>query len=135
MKPLNLILPFLALTSLSSCESCKHYRDLDVNGGKGGNGTLNVRLIHNDNYIDSAGIVYLAYGAAAPADGRYADSAKCTNTGDQYRASFTNLRKGKYYLYGKSFDKKAGKMIGGGNHYLLHEEATTDFVLGINTPL
>jgi hypothetical protein len=77
----------------------------------------------------------MAYGIDAPGDGKYADSAKCVTEGGQHAATFNNLRKGQYYLFGKGFDTEAGAMIVGGNGYKLSKEEMVDYVLSISTHL
>ncbi|WP_276131879.1 hypothetical protein [Polluticoccus soli] len=135
MKLTQLIFPALIMVSLASCDGCKRDNDINVPGGKGGTGILRITLQHHDRILDTAGIVYMAYGMEAPGDGKYADSVKCINENGQHVAIFNNLRKGEYYLYGKGFDSKAGAMIAGGNGYLLREEKTVDYVLSVSTHL
>lgn len=135
MKLLNLVLPAVLVAALSSCNGCKRGNEVDVPGGKGGDGTLRITLAHHSKKLDTAGIVYMAYGIDAPGDGKYVDSAKCVNQNGQHVATFNNLRKGQYYLNGKAFDTEQGAMIAGGNGYTLKEETTIDYELAVSTHL
>lgn len=73
-------------------------------GGKGGNATLLVTPRHHGNKIDSC-TVYIKYNATdEPSDGRYDDSAKCVQISGLPVATFSSLKKGKYYLYGYGWD-------------------------------
>lgn len=81
--------------------SCQRKEKEDI-GGKGGNATLRITPMHHSTEIDSS-IVYIKYNASDAA-AFYDDSAWCVQVGGKPVATFTGLRKGKYYLYSTGFD-------------------------------
>src|SRR5437868_1517779 len=94
-------LPFLAFACCITIFSCKPKEPVFV-GGKGGTGVLLVTPQHHGRNIDSL-TVYIKYNSLDASD-TYDDSAKCVDLGAQPVATFSNLKRGDYYLYGYGYD-------------------------------
>lgn len=116
----------LSILSLSSCGD----RDKTEVAGKGGSTTLKVSPMHHDEYIDSC-TVYIKYNASDKPSG-YDEEMKCVMENGKPVATFSNLKKGNYYVYGKGWDKKIEKDVIGGIPYTIKEE---NKVLNINVPV
>ncbi len=86
---------------LGSCKpkgSC-----ISSGGGKGGNATISISPTHLTSFVDSC-LVYIKYGSLnTPTDGIYDDSARCVLVDTIPVATFTNLKAGLYYFYGKGY--------------------------------
>lgn len=89
--------------------ACKPSKNNSVSGGgKGGNVTI--RLIPElwGEFVDTC-MVYVKYGSLdAPAGDIYDDSVLCITANDTPSATFTNLKVGLYYFYGKGYHTGAG---------------------------
>jgi hypothetical protein len=100
----------------------------DPIGGKGGSATLGVIPRHHARVIDSC-MVYIKYNAVdTPANGRYDDSARVVKGTGESRATFSGLKKGKYYVYGYGWDAgmaRPGPVKGGFAYRISSENAQT----------
>jgi len=125
----------LALISILSLVACKSKDDPQPSiGGKGGNATLNVTPRHHGKAIDSC-TIYIKYNATdAPNTGQYDDSIKCSTIGGIPVASFTNLKKGNYYLYGYGWDPTLTppQHVKGGYAYPIQTEEVQSVDLAIS---
>jgi hypothetical protein len=83
--------------------------------GKGGLTTLRVVPIHDSINVDSC-FVYLKYNALDMPE-RFDDSIYATWDGTQYRAEFSGLKQGNYFIYAKGWDVVRSQKING---YLYH---------------
>ena len=102
--------------------------------GKGGNATLHITPRHHGRQIDSC-TIYVKYNATdKPADGRYDDSAQCVQAGGIPVATFSRLRKGKYYLYGYGWDPTLSppQHVKGGYAYNLATETVQSTDLAVS---
>jgi hypothetical protein len=89
--------------------------------GKGGGATLNITARHHARDIDSCK-VYIKYNASdKPLT--YDDSAWCRKAGGRPVATFPNLKKGKYYIYGRGWDPEIEEAVDGGVPYEVKQNA------------
>ncbi|MCW3123680.1 MAG: hypothetical protein JWQ38_3172 [Flavipsychrobacter sp.] len=80
---------------------CKKPQQTTSIGGKGGTNTIAVTPEHHGEFVDTC-TVYIKYNTLdAPADGIYDDSAACVQVDTIPVATFTGLKQGNYYLFGK----------------------------------
>lgn len=131
MKNYALLLFALSLLTLS-CK--KGIEDDGTLAGKGGYGTLKVTPRHHSRQIDSC-MIYIKYNAVdAPVDNRYDDSAKTVLIGGIPVATFTELKKGNYYLYGYGWDPKLTPpaAVKGGFAYPLQTENEQSYDLAVS---
>lgn len=113
--------------------SCKKDKDTPASediGGKGGNATLRITPQHHSKNIDSC-TVYIKYNTLDKPSGNYDDSARCVLIDSMPVATFTGLKKGKYYLYGKGYDPSIFQTVDGGAPYTISSETT----LNLNLPV
>jgi hypothetical protein len=94
-------------------------------GGKGGNASLHVRTAHHTRTISDL-TVYIKYNAQSkPSD--FDDSAKIISTPTDTFATFTGLKTGKYYLYGRGYDHLlSDSLVVGGVPITINEEKLFD---------
>lgn len=101
-------------------------------GGKGGNATLKVTPQHHTLNIDSC-MIYIKYNATNTPDS-YDDSAMCVPQDGAPVATFTQLKKGNYYLYGKGWDPSIVQSVKGGLTYEITQEQTIHIFLPVTEP-
>ena len=123
------ILLFIACISFVSCERKDPQTNQEDLGGKGGSATLKITSKHHGKNIDSA-TIYIKYNAQDKPTS-YDDSVKCVMESGKPVATFTPLKKGKYYLYGKGWDKNAGNYVEGGIPYIISEEKTLEIIVPV----
>ena len=103
---------FVAVTLFAP--ACKT-KNKDV-PGKGGNATVNVYPQHHTiakRLINMK--VYIRYNTLdAPTSGVYDDSISCLNHDSLVSCSFTGLKSGNYYFYGKGYDTSINQAVTGG---------------------
>lgn len=97
--------------------------------GKGGNATLKVTPKHHGIVIDSC-MVYIRYNTQDAAT-TYDDSTRVATENGGSTATFSGLKTGNYYLYGKGWDNSISMEVIGGLPYTITEEAT----LSVNLPV
>lgn len=115
----------VAIFSLTSCD-----RNKTEVAGKGGSTTLKVIPQHHGENIDSC-TVYIKYNTQEMTTA-YDEEVKCVMENGNPVATFTGLKKGDYYIYGKGWDKKIEKDVIGGIPYKIQEDNKT---LNINVPV
>lgn len=97
-------------------------------GGKGGNATFRLTPVHEGLNIDSC-MLYIKYDASViPFNGKFDDSVWAVKAADGTPVgTFTGLKPGKYYLYGKGWDLVRSLKVKGGLPYVIPQEqkATT----------
>jgi hypothetical protein len=129
MKNLLLITVILAYIAFS-IQSCKGKESVpEPVAGKGGNTILKVTAKHHGKVIDSI-TVYIKYNTQDAAT-IYDDSVIAIPDGGIIKATFTNLKKGKYYLYGYGYDHSILSPVKGGIPYTVTEEKTIDLTLPV----
>lgn len=97
--------------------------------GKGGSTTLKVTPMHHDKNIDSC-TVYIKYNAQDKPS-NYDEEVKCVMESGKPVATFTGLKKGKYYVYGSGWDENIEQAVVGGIPYTISQ----DGVVEINVPV
>jgi hypothetical protein len=131
MMKMKCALFFPAIATILFVAACK--RDEPVTpqpqAGKGGNATLKVIPKHHGNVVDSC-TVYIKYNTQDAAT-NYDDSVKCIPDNGISTATFSGLKTGNYYLYGKGWDEDISMEVIGGLPYTITEETT----LSINLPV
>jgi hypothetical protein len=113
--------------------SCSHESTRPI-GGKGGNATVVVYPQHHQVAVtlDSM-IVYVKYNAEnAPLDGKYDDSATCTNTNAIPSCSFSGLTNGTYYFYSKGYDYNVASRVHGGIPYSVTSQQSQNINLPVS---
>lgn len=120
---------FVAFTSLISCErKDSHVANPDT-AGKGGTAILKITPQHHGKNIDSA-TIYIKYNTQnLPAT--YDDSVKCVMENGKPVATFTQLKKGKYYIYGRGWEPAISAYANGGIPYTITEEKTHEITVPI----
>lgn len=104
----------------------------DPVAGKGGNAVLKITPRHHGKNIDSCKI-YIKYNTQdLPADGKYDDSATCVPDGGTPVATFSNLKKGNYYLYGSGWDPDIAQGVVGGTPYVISDENLQSYNLSVS---
>lgn len=98
-------------------------------GGKGGNATFKITPKHHGKNIDSS-TVYIKYDAQ-DLPNSYDDSVKCIKENGKPVATFNQLKKGKYYLYGQGWDTTISNNVKGGIPYTISEEKTYELTLSV----
>lgn len=105
----------LVLLTLNSCE-----RKEDNIAGKGGNATLKVTPQHHGDDIDSC-TIFLKYNAQ-DLPSSYDEQIDCVMENGKPVATFSNLKKGEYYVYGSGWDPDINQAVVGGIPYVITEE-------------
>jgi hypothetical protein len=118
----------LLLFTLSSA-SCKR----QDKGGKGGEATLKVTPQHHGKNINDC-VIYLKYDKSTPPSATtegYDENVAVAMEGGKPVATFTKLKKGKYYIYGYGYDPDISQNVKGGVPY----EITSETVISVNVPV
>lgn len=112
---------------------CKHEPFKPI-AGKGGNATLVVYPAHHGKAteLDSM-MVYIKYNTQdAPANGVYDDSFSCVFINAQYYCTFTGLKNGEYYIYGKGYDYEYSTGVQGGLPHIIKTQQSQNFFLPVS---
>lgn len=97
--------------------------------GKGGKATLRVSMVHDDE-LSKEGTIYIKYNSDdKPANNAFDDSAIIKAVDGKPAATFSGLRAGKYYLFGKGYDPNHADEIKGGAKYTLTNETVLEYTL------
>lgn len=121
-----------ATTLIVAATGCKRKDDdktPEEPSGKGGKAVIKATPLHHAELIDSC-TIYIKYNTLdLPADGKYDDSAKCVPEGTAPNikpvASFTQLKKGRYYLFGRGWDPAISQAVEGGVGYTVQDTIGT----------
>lgn len=116
----HLLLALALIPVLTSCQK----DDPKFIGGKGGSTVLILSPKHHTRYIDSC-TIYVKYNTKDAPSGGYDDSMVCSNFGAKPTATFSNLKKGDYYLYGYGYDTLIHQNVKGGFGYSITADATS----------
>jgi hypothetical protein len=117
----------VAMLAVAACN--RKDEETDV-AGKGGNAVLKVVPKHHDDEIDSCK-VYIKYNTLDVASS-YDDSASVIQVNGAPVATFSGLKKGKYYLYGKGWDASISKEVKGGLPQTIAEDKTYELTLPVS---
>jgi len=123
------VLVFIACISFVSCERKDPQTNQEDIGGKGGSSILKISSKHHGKNIDSA-TIYIKYNTQDKPTS-YDDSMKCVMESGKPTATFTQLKKGKYYLFGKGWDKNISNHVEGGIPYIISQEKTLEIVVPV----
>lgn len=121
-------LTIVAVLGVIAFASCKRSDDSPV-GGKGGAAVIYATPQHHSKNIDSCKI-YIKYNSSE-ASTTYDDSAVCVPVGGKPVATFSGLKNGKYYLFGKGYDPSILQNVKGGTPY----EITTQTQINLFVPV
>lgn len=123
------IIILLALTTITT--AC---RKKPREAGKGGSATVNVYPQHHGDASKLITFkVYIKYNVSdAPANGQYDDSMSCINRDSLVTCSFTGLKNGNYYLYGRGYDTAYEQEVRGGIPYSITAQSAQDMVLSVS---
>jgi hypothetical protein len=113
----------LALSFATMAASCDRNKNDVAVGGKGGTTTLNVTAKHHGKVIEDC-MIYIKYNTQDAAS-TYDDSVKSVTSNGVTVASFTNLKKGKYYLFGSGYDPAIAQQVKGGAPYTINADGAT----------
>lgn len=124
---MNKYLPAIAVT-LVLISSCERTPTEEI-GGKGGNATFKITPQHHGKNIDSC-MVHIKYNSQDAAT-TYDDSVRVKNENGKPVATFSGLKKGKYYILGRGWDPSIGDDVKGGIPQLISEERTYEITLPV----
>lgn len=119
---------FMSIAAMLLFTACERKETVTV-GGKGGNATLKVTPQHHGDNIDSC-TIYLKYNAQDKPSS-YDEEVKCVMVNGKPVATFTNLNKGNYYVFGKGWDPDIEQEVEGGIPYTIAEETTKDITVPV----
>jgi len=129
MKKLFVLLSAVTVT----LAACTHDPGV-ILGGKGGSATVNVYPQHHGlaNDLDSC-TVYVKYNSLdAPANGIYDDSVTCITANSLVSGTFTGLKNGNYYFYGRGYDYSISDHVKGGLPYTITQQQSQNFNLPVS---
>ena len=113
--------------------SCKP--DSNDGPGKGGSASVSIYPQHHTVAKRLVGCkVYVKYNTLdAPTSGVYDDSLDCTNHDSLVSCTFTGLRNGNYYFYGKGRDTSISpQAVKGGLPYTITTQSQQSFNLPVS---
>ncbi|MCD6011098.1 MAG: hypothetical protein K0Q79_960 [Flavipsychrobacter sp.] len=125
----KVIAVFAFILFVGACQ--KPANNAVTGGGKGGNVTIRIIPELYDEFVDTC-TIYVKYGSLdAPASGVYDDSIVCTVANDTPSATFTNLKVGLYYFFGKGWHSGAGHLpnVKGSKNCTISADGTNLFYL------
>ena len=115
---------------MAGCERKENPKpEPEQSAGKGGATTFKITPKHHGRNIDSA-TIYIKYNTQ-DLPSTYDDSAKCVMENGKPVATFSGLKKGKYYLYGKGWDPSISEGVKGGVPQNITEEKTYEITLPV----
>lgn len=91
-------------------------------GGKGGDNTLHIVPVHDSVYVDSF-MVYIKYDATVTPV-TFDDSFKCKKVNGFPTATFSGLKQGNYYIWGKGWDLIRSQTVTGSVPYTITTSGT-----------
>lgn len=128
MKAIHLVASALLMVTLGAA-SCQR----EDKAGKGGEATLKITPQHHGLNIEQC-VIYLKYNSSTPPSETtegYDENVAVTMEDGKPVATFTKLKKGKYYVFGYGYDPSISKDVKGGIPY----EITSETALSINVPV
>lgn len=111
---------------IAACNRTDEAADM---AGKGGNATLRLTPMHHSDPIDSCK-VYIKYNTLDAANS-YDDSTWATAVGGVPVATFSGLRSGRYYIFGKGWDASIGTEVRGGLPVTISEQRVHNLTLPV----
>lgn len=128
MKAIHIAASALLMLTLGAA-SCSR----EDKAGKGGEATLKVTPQHHGNNIEQC-VIYLKYNASTPPSATtegYDENIAVAMEDGKPVATFTKLKKGKYYIYGYGYDPTISQDVKGGIPF----EITSETVIATNVPV
>lgn len=124
----------ILIAGISSCDREDPTPVKEDIGGKGGNAVINAIPRHHGNNIDSC-TIYIKYNTLDKPNpvfnaSQYDDSVKCVKVNNNPTATFTGLKKGKYFLYGVGWDPQ-GFAVEAGKPVTITAEQTYEVVVPV----
>ncbi|MBN8670825.1 MAG: hypothetical protein ACK4EY_12480 [Flavipsychrobacter sp.] len=129
MKLYGYLLLAVSALSIYACRD-KTSANPEPIAGKGGNAILNIVAKHHSKNIDSI-TVYIKYNTQ-DATVVYDDSVKAVMKDNKPIATFTNLKAGKYYIYGFGWDPSISSAVKGGIPYTITEDKQLNITLPVS---
>ncbi|HRO42048.1 MAG TPA: hypothetical protein PL009_04405 [Flavipsychrobacter sp.] len=125
---INFTVITISLLGVISCNR-KDGNDASI-AGKGGNATLRITPKHHNDQIDSCK-VYIKYNTLDAAN-TYDDSTWATQVNGVPVATFSGLKNGEYYLYGKGWDPVLMQEVKGGLPHTISEDRVYELTLPVS---
>lgn len=114
------------LLLLAGCKKDESNEDI---AGKGGHATLKITPQHHARNIDSC-TIYVKYNTLDVA-ATYEDSVICIRENGKPVGTLTQLKKGKYYLYGYGWDPMLATAVKGGLPFVIAADSTYHINLSV----
>jgi len=106
----NVYAILILVSALAVCCCKKPDNNTITGGGKGGNAVIRITPEFQNYFIDTC-TVYIKYATHdAPANGVYDDSVQCIRVDTLPVATFSGLKTGIYYLYGRGYHSTGGHL-------------------------
>lgn len=109
--------------------SCKKSESNESTAGKGGSATLKITPQHHTRNIDSC-TIYVKYNTLDVA-ASYDDSVICVLENGRPVGTITQLKKGRYYLYGYGWDPLMATWVKGGLPFTIAADSTYQINLSV----
>ena len=121
------------IAAILTFSACTH-KAADFPAGKGGSAAITLFPQHHENAKSLTSFkVFVKYGTKdAPASGIYDDSVSCTNHDSLVSGTFTGLRNGDYYFYGRGYDTSISENVHGGAPYTITQQAAQNLNLPVS---
>lgn len=128
MKQIGMKLSLVALVATMFFTACERKESTPV-AGKGGNATLKVTPQHHGDDIDSC-TIFLKYNVLDKPSA-YDEEVKCVMENGKPVATFSNLHKGNYYVFGRGWDPEIEQNVEGGIPYTITEDKTINITVPV----
>lgn len=115
--------------SIFLISGCKKAESDERTAGKGGNAVLKITPQHHTRNIDSC-TLYIKYNTQDVA-ATYDDSVICIRENGKPVGTLTQLKKGKYYLYGYGWDPLIATAVKGGLPFTIAADSTYHINLSV----
>jgi hypothetical protein len=122
MKNLIILFASVAIFLISSCKK-------QTLAGLGGNGTLHISSMHHGAILDSMTIYIKFNTLEAPSENDF-DLTMAVNKTTKL-ATFSELKKGNYYLLAAGWDPSISKEVKGGIPFTIEEENDINIVIPV----
>lgn len=122
------------LILVCSASSCKRDEPVEA-AGKGGNASIKAVPKHHSKYINNC-TMYIKYNTNdLPSTtfnaSQYDDSLKCMVVDGIPYATFTGLKKGKYYVYGLGYDSTIQQTVQAGKPVTITADQTYEITVPV----
>lgn len=122
------------LILVCSASSCKRDEPVEI-AGKGGNASIKAVPKHHSKYINNC-TMYIKYNtndlpSAIFNASQYDDSLRCMVVDGIPYATFTGLKKGKYYVYGLGYDSTIQQTVQAGKPVTITADQTYEITVPV----